>query len=57
MDSSFFCPSFRGTTAEPSINEQGTNLELNQDREKKKEKIKKENEQSRVYLLDEKLFK
>lgn len=41
----FFCPSFRGTTAEPSENEDDTSVEQNQDREKKEEKLVEEKDQ------------
>lgn len=41
----FFCPPFRGTMTEPTENEADTNLEQNQEREKKVEKGEKENGQ------------
>jgi Fe2+ or Zn2+ uptake regulation protein len=41
----FFCPSFRGTTTEPTENVGDTNQEPNQEREKKEEKVERENDQ------------
>lgn len=51
----FFCPSFRGTTAELSENRDETNMEQNQEREKKEEKEEIENDQPNVNTLEEKL--
>ncbi|MBY0099428.1 hypothetical protein [Mesobacillus maritimus] len=43
----FFCPSFRGTTTEPTENVGDTNQEPNQEREKKEEKVEKEKEKEK----------
>ncbi|WP_102272191.1 hypothetical protein [Cytobacillus massiliigabonensis] len=51
----FFCPSFRGTTAEPSENEDDTNVEQNQEGEKKEEEIEKKNDQPSVNGHEEKM--
>lgn len=47
----FFCPSFRGTTAEPSENKGDTKVEQNQEREKK---AGKEKDQPGEPLIEEK---
>ncbi|WP_057765324.1 hypothetical protein [Cytobacillus praedii] len=50
----FFCPSFRGTTEEPSENEDDTKVEQNQEREKKEEKVVKEKDQLGEPQIEEK---